>query len=106
MTEVTPYTKEIQTRAAPGRKNRGKGTESLSSTAVPCAVRVEGVCTGRAQHRHHRKLRSRGGSNDPANLLDVCLRCHDYIHRHPKESIRRGWMLPSWADETPLQEAS
>lgn len=51
------------------------------------------VCTGRAAHRHHRRMRSQGGGNEPSNLLAVCPSCHDYIHAHPSESYERGWLL-------------
>jgi 5-methylcytosine-specific restriction endonuclease McrA len=49
-------------------------------------------------HAHHRQLRSRGGPDTPANLAVLCARCHDLVHRHPKEATARGWMVPSWAD--------
>ena len=31
-------------------------------------------------HRHHRKLRKQGGTNDLENLLLVCRTCHDFGH--------------------------
>ncbi len=34
----------------------------------------------RAEHVHHRKYRSRGGTNSLDNLLHVCRGCHDWIH--------------------------
>ena len=58
-----------------------------------CEVKVPGVCTGRAQHKHHMILRSQGGTNHPANLLPVCLPCHDYIHKHPEEAKEHGWII-------------
>jgi 5-methylcytosine-specific restriction endonuclease McrA len=33
-----------------------------------------------ADHVHHRKYRSRGGTNADANLLPVCQAAHDWIH--------------------------
>lgn len=39
-------------------------------------------CRVKAQHVHHRKYRSRGGSNDLKNLLHVCYQCHSWIHRN------------------------
>lgn len=51
------------------------------------------VCTGRAVHRHHRRMRSQGGGNESENLMDLCLACHDHIHRNPAESYDRGWLL-------------
>ena len=50
------------------------------------------VCTGRAVHIHHVLMRSRGGSDNVSNLLDVCVSCHSWIHEHPSESYDRGWL--------------
>ncbi len=41
---------------------------------VPCGIR--------AIHVHHRKYRSRGGTNASSNLLAVCPRHHEWIHNH------------------------
>lgn len=49
-------------------------------------------CTGRAEHVHHMQLRSQGGSDDIANLLAVCHRCHGHIHANPAESYEMGWL--------------
>ena len=57
---------------------------------------------------HHRKLRSRGGEDSPANLLWVHHACHnmatDSIHANPALATEKGWMVPSWAEphEWPL----
>jgi hypothetical protein len=48
-----------------------------------CEAGVAPNCTGRATHVHHRQLRSQGGPNSLANLLDVCVYCHGVIHGHP-----------------------
>jgi hypothetical protein len=55
-------------------------------------------CTGRVEHRHHRKLRSQGGDNSDANLLPVCSRCHNWIHANPKLAVERGLIVRSWED--------
>lgn len=41
-------------------------------------------CGNRAVHVHHRKYRntSRGGSNNPVNLLALCNAHHAWIHAH------------------------
>jgi hypothetical protein len=39
-------------------------------------------CGITAVHIHHRKYRSRGGSNQITNLLDICLAHHEWIHAH------------------------
>jgi hypothetical protein len=54
-------------------------------------------CTGAAGHVHHRKLR-RFGDHTPINLLDVCLFCHDHIHRYVKWSYDHGYLVRSHGD--------
>lgn len=39
-------------------------------------------CRPKASHVHHRRFRSRRGSNQLCNLLHVCEACHQWIHRH------------------------
>jgi hypothetical protein len=34
--------------------------------------------------RHHIKFRSRGGSDKPSNLLNLCKSCHIYLHTRDK----------------------
>jgi len=57
---------------------------------------------------HHRKLRSQGGEDDPANLIAVHHSCHnlatDSIHLNPAIAKKNGWIVPSWAEpsEFPL----
>lgn len=51
---------------------------------------------------HHRKLRSRGGVDCPANLICVHHACHNLathsIHLNPKDSTIKGFIVPGWAD--------
>lgn len=46
---------------------------------------------------HHRLPRRMGGTSRPIgtvkNCLYVCVYCHHYIHSHPGESYREGWLL-------------
>ena len=57
---------------------------------------------------HHRKLRSQGGKDEPANLIATHHACHNLgtksIHINPTKSIQMGWIVPSWAEpsEFPL----
>lgn len=39
-------------------------------------------CTGHAMHIHHRKYRSRGGTNGIDNLIHLCEPCHSWAHTH------------------------
>lgn len=50
------------------------------------------ACTGRAEHAHHRLMRSAGGGDELSNLLAVCGRCHDFIHLNPEWSYDRGFL--------------
>lgn len=51
---------------------------------------------------HHRKLRSRGGTNDLANLIAVHHHCHNLgtnsIHLNPAWATEQGYMVASWED--------
>lgn len=53
---------------------------------------------------HHRKLRSRGGKDTPANLILVHHGCHnlktDSIHLNPAHAEQKGWICPSWKEPT------
>lgn len=66
-----------------------------------CEVQIPGVCTTAwGLNQHHRKLRRHGGSDEGENLITVCgsgtTGCHGWIHSHPTESYRRGWLVHSW----------
>lgn len=62
--------------------------------------RSNGICEacadGRAEHIHHRKLRSQGGKHLVDNLLHACSECHRTIHDNPAESYDRGLLVHSW----------
>lgn len=66
-------------------------------------ARARGACQvcldGPGTVVHHRKLRSQGGTNDPANLLLLCAGCHDYVHGHPALSYAAGYLLHQWERE-------
>ena len=68
-------------------------------------------CGGRAQESmalHHRKLKSRGGQDTPANLIRVHHSCHnlgtDSIHAKPSWATDKGFMVSSWnePEQTPM----
>ena len=63
-----------------------------------CEALITSKCNGQGEHKHHRKLRSRGGVDSTSCLVDICHHCHDWIHAHPKDATERGWMVNSWAD--------
>ena len=51
---------------------------------------------------HHRKLKSRGGKDEVANLVAVCHKCHNLgtesIHLNPKKATDKGWMVSAYQD--------
>ena len=69
-----------------GRRGRAK---RAAMQQVPlggrCEAAVPGVCTGTAEHRHHRRRASQGGTEDRSNLVLICHRCHEHVHANP------GW---------------
>ena len=77
-------------RRTPLRSRTSGRARSDHPLSVYCEAVTE-VCTGRAEHRHHVLPRSAGG-NDSTPLLDVCSRCHDFIHANPTRSYAEGWL--------------
>lgn len=69
------------------RPGRARPGEPL---ALWCAFVIPGVCSGRAQHRHHVLPRSAGGSDRAEHTADVCRPCHEHTHAHPAESYATG----------------
>ena len=62
-----------------------------------CQLQIPGVCTGRAEHTHHRQRR-KADNHTHANLAAICDRCHDYAHGHPTEAYEMGWLVRSTDD--------
>lgn len=67
--------------------------EVFAAAGWRCTVGAASGCTGRAEHAHHRRMRSQGGSDEAENLLAVCHACHDHVHAHPAESYAAGWLI-------------
>jgi hypothetical protein len=58
-----------------------------------CEIRVEGVCTGAAEHTHEIVMRSAGGDiTDPSNCLATCADCHRHIHNNPEWAYQNGFI--------------
>ena len=53
---------------------------------------------------HHRKLRSRGGKDEVANIIAIHHSCHNTgtnsIHLNPQKATLKGWMIPSYGIPT------
>lgn len=57
-----------------------------------CEVRAHPLCSGKGEHAHHRLPRSRGGSDDPTNLVWTCHLCHWHVHDNPGWAREEGWI--------------
>ena len=62
-----------------------------------CEARLPGICCGYPISAHHKKFRSRGGSNDLVNLACLCHRCHRAAH--DEKPGTRKWRTSSWQEE-------
>lgn len=49
-------------------------------------------------HRHHRRMRSQGGSDDSSNIMLVTPQQHVWIHLNPAKAYEMGWLVKSWQD--------
>ena len=43
--------------------------------------------------RHHKLMRSHGGTNELANLLFICDRHHNFLHANPALAYSEGWII-------------
>lgn len=68
-----------------------------------CEIGLPG-CWGVARDPHHRKLRSRGGTNDLDNLLASCRPCHDWAHANGTVATALGLLVPSRMPVGPVAE--
>lgn len=57
-----------------------------SMTCRWCKVR------GGALDLHHIQRRSQGGKDEERNLVSLHRLCHQYVHDHPQEAKRRGFL--------------
>ena len=92
---------EPRPKSGAARKRRRSGGLS-NTTAIMvhdrsrgcCEAASEAPCGARgvhpADHIHHVKMRSQGGSNDLSNLLHVCTAAHVWIHANPAVSYELG----------------
>ena len=79
-------------KKAAKKKRRGMARPD-EPLATHCQCGRIDVCTGRAEHRHHRLMRSQGGGDEAANTLDVCRACHEFIHSRRSLAYAHGWIL-------------
>lgn len=81
-------------------KNRAKAVglrrtalECIRDSQGRCQAGIDGVCVANATAVHHKLLRSQGGTDQPSNLMAVCCFCHFWIHDHPIEAARLGFII-------------
>lgn len=83
--------------AEPTRRSKATKPDVPASVRRAVRERSGGICeacgTDRAEHVHHRKLRSQGGRHEPANLLHVSHACHAEIHATPKRAYGLGLLV-------------
>lgn len=94
----SPLKRKTRIRPISAKQQRFNAEFNLSRVAVAkrsggfCEARTS-ACTRFAEHFHHVNGRVGPGVNLPGMILHVCFRCHDFIHGHPLESYKEGWML-------------
>lgn len=83
------------------RSGRCDGLDSaLVDEALVAFIARREECAGVARHIHHRKYRTRLGTNHPDNLLHLCGGCHDFIHKNGRLSNALGLSLHAEQEET------
>jgi len=91
----------IKVRA--GTSKRGAMDKKIVAIVQERAGSYCEACGGAAEESmalHHRKLKSRGGKDTAANLINVHHKCHNLgtksIHLNPEWAESKGFMVPSW----------
>lgn len=79
-----------------------------SPAAMEAVRKRDGGCVrcGRSGgNTHHRKLRvhcTKAEVHLLTNMIVLCgsgtTGCHGWVHRHPEESYKAGWLVRSWED--------
>ena len=83
------YAREL-TKATPALVRRTGGV---------CELAHLDDCEGPLQ-RHHRLMRSQGGTNDLSNLMLLCHGHHNYVHLEPAISYAQGWLIRRGSSDT------
>ena len=101
MTDVQTFFKKPRTAKPRKGVSPKVRAEVLRRSQGLCEARVGDVCTGDYEHAHHRRRKAQNGADTAPNLLAVCLRCHDWIHRNPAASYDLGLLIRSSFDPAP-----
>ena len=46
-------------------------------------------------HKHHRKMRSQGGSGEWGNMIEIPVEVHELVHANPEVAYRNGLLVKS-----------
>ena len=76
------------------------GKEQNAASKAVIEMMKSHDCGWLGVHVHHRKYRSRRGTNSLSNLIHTCNPCHAWIHAYPEASNRLGLSLHAWESET------
>lgn len=94
LTARRPLTRSARSGRSRPLKSRPSGRARPNEPLADwCEARIDGVCHGRAVHRHHRLMRSQGGGDEATNTAELCGACHQHIHDNPAWSYGAGWLL-------------
>ena len=55
---------------------------------------------------HHVIPRSEGGSDDPMNLICLCMWCHADAHGHSLRDPKPDWITPEWIEQACVEYVS
>lgn len=69
--------------------------QALARDLGCCGTQLPGKCGGRIDP-HHIKMRSQGGEDTLDNLVCLCRVHHSWVHEHPDESYRLGYLKHGW----------
>lgn len=79
----------------PVRLSKAEQKRASKAAYQACVDRADGKCEGcgeaPAEHIHHRKYRSRGGTNELSNLVHLCADHHRLAHTAIGEQL--GWSV-------------
>jgi hypothetical protein len=88
----TPLRRQSERHAAGQRELARIKALLRARSGGRCEIAAPG-CTGFGADPHHRLARSAGGTHALDNLLHCCGACHRFVHTHPAEAAKRGWVV-------------
>lgn len=105
MRDVTPFFKQKAGKARRGSKAaamKKARAEVVERSQGRCEAAIEGVCVVQGSQVHHKRRRSQGGTDTVDNLILVCHRCHDHIHRYPAQATELGLLTRTFTPASGL----